>query len=80
MPAEILRIRPCVAQAPQFFQMHIGDFGGVEGARKLLTVELRIVAGARDGTNIYYTSNAVRLQDLEKVLQRSVRVSDRKQH
>jgi len=38
------------------------------------------VAGARDGTNIYYTSNAVRLQDLEKVLQRSVRVSDRKQH
>jgi hypothetical protein len=48
--------------------MHIGDFGGVQGARKLLTVELRIVAGARDGTNIYYTLNAVRLQDLEKVL------------
>ncbi len=77
MPAEILRIRPCVAQAPQFFQMHIGDFGGAQGARKLLTVELRIVAGARDGTNIYYTLNAVCLQDREEFLQRSVRVPDR---
>jgi hypothetical protein len=38
---------------------------------------LGIVAGTRDRTNVYYTLNAVRLQDLEEVFQRTVRVSDR---
>src|SRR5580700_862112 len=56
--------------------MYIGDLSCAQGAGERLAVELGIVAGTRDRTNVYYTLNAVRLQDLKEVFQRPVRVSD----
>lgn len=69
VPAEILRVWFRVPQAAQFFQVDVSNFGGAQRGTEGLAIELRIVAGAWDGTDIYYSLDAVRLQRGDELLQ-----------
>ena len=51
-PAEIDGVRAGVAQAAQAFQMAIADACGVQARGQRIGIELRIVAGFRDGANV----------------------------
>jgi hypothetical protein len=62
MPSAVRRIGPGVTKTAQSGQMRVTDAFSREGFRKRITIELRIVPGTRNSTNINKPFNTMSQQ------------------
>jgi hypothetical protein len=76
LPAGIDRILLCLAQAAQLLEMHIGDAFGLQTRLEWLFIELRIVPGLGDRSDIHEQQDRVGLEDLYEILDGSGRMTD----
>ncbi len=75
-PAGIDAVARGVAQTAKFFHRSVINACRVERFGQYVRVELRIVARARDGANIYDALDAVRFEEANEFLNGPVRMAD----
>src|ERR1700730_1105868 len=77
-PAQVGRIGPTATEPTEDFEMCVTDAGRAQRRRKGFARELRIVAGRRDRTALEDPLDMVQPEQAYEPVQRSCRVSDRK--
>lgn len=72
VPAGVDGIGARVAQAAQFWEVGVGDVRAAKGLGEGVMIELRIVAGLRNGAHVDETFDVVRFQEREEVVDGTV--------
>lgn len=76
LPSQVRGVLERLAQTTEFPGVTVSKPGLLQTLAKRFRVELRIMAGARDRAHVHQLTDAVGLQQGEKVLDRPGRVSD----
>ena len=76
VPAGVDRIWPRAAQAAELREMRVGDASSANGCGERGTIELRIVAGFRNGAHVDEAFDAVGFEEREKFVDGAAGMAD----